>query len=282
MQHSNTGAGFKSGHWNALKKMAFENNKIDLLLRVLNKIMVEDGSFSPEKIASLILQICNFMEANEVNLEEIHRKTEEKSKQLNEIKMKIIEFKKIIAKTEESKTEALRNSRVTLARLRQFCTYKKAFERAGVDLKESKEITNLLLTIRQLDSNLDLIISEMKKTSVLEFRKFCLEKDCDEREKNLQIYKKREQDRIKYNDSYNVAVDLVNKTLVKGITADEIISIFDTIINNKFYLSISDFIKDIDTYGGRKSAIFKMKRELEKLDSQKQGPIDSRETLGFI
>jgi len=86
MQHSNTGAGFKSGHWNALKKMAFENNKIDLLLRVLNKIMVEDGSFSPEKIASLILQICNFMEANEVNLEETHRKTEEKSKQLNEIK----------------------------------------------------------------------------------------------------------------------------------------------------------------------------------------------------
>ena len=77
-------------------------------------------------------------------------------------------------------------------------------------------------------------------------------------------------------------MDLVNKTLVKGITADEIISIFDTIINNKFYLSISDFIKDIDTYGGRKSAIFKMKRELEKLDSQKQGPIDSRETLGFI
>jgi hypothetical protein len=267
---------------NALKKMAFEDNKIDLVLRVLNKIMVEDRSFSPEKIAALILQICNFMEANEVNLEETHKKTEEKSKQINEIKMKIIEFKKIIAKTEEAKTEALRKKRVTQGELRRFTVCKKAFEYAGIDFKNFKQITNVLSIIRQLDSNPDLIIDEMKKTSVLEFRKFCLEQDCDEREKNLQIYKKEEQDRIMYKDSYNVAVDLVNKTLVKGITDDEIISIFDSIINNKFYLSISDFIKDIDTYGGRKSAIFKMKRELEKLDSQKQGLIDSRETLGFI
>ena len=88
-----------------------------------------------------------------------------------------------------------------------------------------------------------------------------------------------------YNDSYNVAVDLVNKTLIKGVTADEIVSIFDTIINNKFYLSIPDFIKNIDTYGGMESAIFKIKRELEKLEkltSEKQDLIDSRETLDFI
>jgi hypothetical protein len=77
-------------------------------------------------------------------------------------------------------------------------------------------------------------------------------------------------------------VDLVNKTLVKGVTADEIISIFDTVINNKLYFSISDFTNDIDTYGGTKSAIFQINRELEKLDSQKQDLIDSRETLGFI
>jgi hypothetical protein len=45
--------------------------------------------------------------------------------------------------------------------------------------------------MHKLDSKPELIISEMKKTSMLEFRKFSLEKDCDEREKNLQIYKKR-------------------------------------------------------------------------------------------
>jgi len=270
---------------NALKKMAYENNKIDLLLRVLNKIIVEDGSFSPEKIVTLILQICNFMEVNGLSLEETHRKTEEKSKQLSEIKKNIIESKKIILKTEEAKIQALRKKRVTLAELRRFTVCKKAFEYAGIDFKNFKQITNVLSVIRELDCNPDLIIDEMKKTRVLEFRKFCLEKDCEEREKNLQIYKKKEQDRTMYNDSYNVAVDLVNKTLIKGVTADEIVSIFDTIINNKFYLSIPDFIKNIDTYGGMESAIFKIKRELEKLEkltSEKQDLIDSRETLDFI
>jgi hypothetical protein len=54
---------------NAIKRMAFDHNKINLDLRVLNKIVVEDGSFSPEKIATLILQICSFMQANGSSLE---------------------------------------------------------------------------------------------------------------------------------------------------------------------------------------------------------------------
>ena len=267
---------------NALKRLAYEQSKIDLLLRILNKIIVEDGSFSPEKIATLILQICDFMEANGLSLEETHGKIEEKSKQLNEIKKNIIECKKIIANTEQARIEALRKKRVTLAKLRQFTVFKKAFEYAGIDFKNFKQITNFLSVIQQLDSNPDLIINEMKKTNVLEFRKLCLEKECDEREKNLQIYKKQEQDRIKYNDSYNVAVDLVNKTLVKGVTAYEIVSIFETIINNKLNLSIPEFIKDIDIYGGTKSANFKIKRDLEKLTREVQDLIDSREPLEFI
>lgn len=63
-----------------------------------------------------------------------------------------------------------------------------------------------------------------------------MEKDCEELEKNLQIYKKKEQDRAIYNDSYNVVVDLANRTLVKGITSDEISSIFNTDIDNQVLL----------------------------------------------
>jgi uncharacterized protein (DUF433 family) len=266
---------------NALKRMAFEHNKMDLLLRTLNKIIVQDGSFSPEKIANKILQICNFMEATGLSLQETDKITEEKFKQLSEIKMKIIESKKIIARTEQAKTEALRKKRITLAKLRKFTAYKKAFEYAGVDFNNFKQISNILFTIQQLNSNPALIINEMKKTNSLENRKSCLEKDCDEIEQNLQIYKKMEQDRIKYKGSFSIAVDLVAKTLAEGVTEDEIISIFDTIIKNRFYLSISDFINAIDTYGETKSAIFQINRELEKLKSEKQDLFDSR-PLGFI
>jgi transcriptional regulator with XRE-family HTH domain len=135
---------------NALKRMAFEHNKIGLLLRTLNKIIVQDGSFLPEKIASLILQICNFMEANGCSLEETHKITEEKSKQLSELKTKIIESKKNIVKTEKARIEALYKKRVTWGKLRQFSIYKKAFELAAFDFKNFKQITNLLMTIHTL------------------------------------------------------------------------------------------------------------------------------------
>lgn len=77
-QHSNLAAASNFAFSNALKRMAFDHNKINLVLRVLNKIVVEDGSFSAEKIGTLILQICSFMEANGFSLEEAHRKVEEK------------------------------------------------------------------------------------------------------------------------------------------------------------------------------------------------------------
>jgi hypothetical protein len=260
---------------NALKKLAFDHNQIDLLLRSLDKILVKDGSFSPEDIANKILQICNFMEANNINLDETHRKTEEKKVELIEIKKKIVDSKKIFQNTQQATTEALRKKRVTLANLRAFTGCKKAFEHAGVDFKKLKEAANVLSVICGLDSNPEIIIDEMKKTSALEFRKYCLEKDCDETEMVLEIYKKEEENRKMYNGSYSAAVDLVNKTLLAGVTADQIANLFNTIIDNKYHFSLTEFTTDIDTYGGIKSAIFKIKRELAKLNTEKENLIET-------
>ena len=65
----------------------------------------------------------------------------------------------------------------------------------------------------------------------------------------------------------------------KGVTEDEIVSLFDAIMNHETLLSLPDLIMDINTYGGIKSAIFKNKRELEKLKSEKDGLIYRGETL---
>lgn len=150
---------------NALKRIAFDHNKINLVLRVLNKIVVEDGSFSPEKIGTLILQICSFMEANGFSLEEAHRKIEEKTQELTKIKRDIVEFKKIIARLEKERTEALRKKRIRLAELRTFNVFKQAFKNAGIDINNLKQITKTISTIWKLDCNPDLIINEMKKIS---------------------------------------------------------------------------------------------------------------------
>jgi transcriptional regulator with XRE-family HTH domain len=158
---------------NAPKRTAFDQNKINLVLRVLNKIVVEDGSFSPEKIATSILQICSFMEANESSLEEIHLKTEEKTQELAEIKRDIAESKKIIARLEKDRTEALRKNRIRLAELRTSNIFTKAFKNAGIDINNLKQITNTISTIWKLDCNPDLIMNEMKKQASWNLEKNC-------------------------------------------------------------------------------------------------------------
>jgi transcriptional regulator with XRE-family HTH domain len=263
---------------NALKRTAFDQNKINVLLRVLNKILVEDGSFSPEKIATSILQICSFMEANESSFEEIHLKTEEKKQELAEIKMDIAESKKIIARLEKEMTEALRKSRIRLAELRTSNIFKKAFKNAGIDINNLKEITN---TISKLDCNPDLIINEMKKTSQLESRKEMLEQKCDEAIKNLKVYENEERIRASYHNTRIRAVDLVNKIIEKGISEDQIVSLVDAIIKHGSYLSLPQLIMKINTYGGFESAIFEAKRELEQLKSEKHDLIYHSEALEF-
>jgi carbamoylphosphate synthase large subunit len=106
-----------------------------------------------------------------------------------------------------------------------------------------------------------------------------LEKQCDEAIKNLDVYEDEERIRARYHNTRIMAVDLVNKTIEKGVSEDEIVTLFDSIINHESYLSLPDLIMDINTYGGIKSAIFKTKRELEKLTREKDDLIYHRETL---
>lgn len=119
----------------------------------------------------------------------------------------------------------------------------------------------------------------MKKTSQLKSRKESLKKQCDEAIQNLHVYEDEERIRARYHNTRIMAMDLVNKTIEKGVSEDEIVSLFDTIINHESYLSLPDLIMDINTYGGIKSAIFKTKRELEKLKGEKDHLIRRRETL---
>jgi hypothetical protein len=243
----------------------------------LNKIVVEDGSFSPEKIATLILQICSFMQANGSSLEETHKEIEEKTRDLKEINGNISESKKIIAGLEKVRTEALRKKRVRFAQLTTFNVFKQAFNNAGIDFNNLKQITNTISTIWKLDCNADLIINEMKKTSCLESRKELIEQQCDEALKNLRVYEEEERIRARFHNTRIMAVDIVNKIVEKGVSEDEIISLFDAIMSHEPYLSLPDLIMDINTYGGIRPAIFKTKREFEKLKSEKDDLIYHRE-----
>jgi DNA-binding Lrp family transcriptional regulator len=94
---------------NVIKKMSFDRNKMDSMLRVLNNVFLEDGSFTPEKAAKSVLHICNFMEANDIGLDEIDSKVDEKSAELRETKNEIVESKKIIVEKDRILLFSLRH-----------------------------------------------------------------------------------------------------------------------------------------------------------------------------
>jgi transcriptional regulator with XRE-family HTH domain len=267
---------------NAIKKTAFDQNKIDLLLRVINNVFLEDGSFLPEKVAMFILQICNFMEVNNIGLDEAHNKVYEKSIELKEIKNKIAESKKIITEAKKCEKMALRRCRLTRAELRRFTVFRKASEFVGFDFKNFKKVSNVLSVIHQLDGNPDRIINEMKKTTDLELRKSNLGKDCDEVEKYLEIYREEKESRKLYKGAYSTAIELVTRVLVSVGTAEEIAELFDTIMKNKCNFPLAELTKDIDTYGCIKSAIFKIKREQEKIIAERENPIESTDSPYLI
>jgi hypothetical protein len=229
---------------------------------VLNNVFLEDGSFSPERIGQFILRICYFMEVHSIGLDELHKIVDEKSIQLREIKNEIAESKKIVAKAKADEKTALGRYRLTRVELRRFTAFRKECEFVGFDFKDLKKVSNVLSIIHRLDGNPERIINEMKKTIDLDIRKYSLEKDCDEIEKNLEIYRKEEESRRVYKGEYSKAIDLVTKVLVSVGTAEEISDLFDAIMKNKNNFPISELTKDCDTYGGIKAAIFKVKREL--------------------
>jgi hypothetical protein len=262
---------------NALKRMAFENNKIDLLLRILNKIIVEDGIFSPEKIATLILQICNFMQANGLSLEETHRITEEKSKQLSEIKKKIIESKKIIVKTEQAnnqKKELLEKSKIKieamimknkvkeeqinlLVRLREiFSVYELDFDEI-----EIFNLARIIKNFKDLKWDVNSIKSEYQKQVSLKSTNEDLEKKIDKKQIMLQKYSDTEKElETRLNAEYN-AFKIFSSLIQTGLKREDIFNISLILKNDFSNNSVSQLIEDIRTYGSLALAKLKLERE---------------------
>jgi len=63
-----------------------------------------------------------------------------------------------------------------------------------------------------------------------------------------------------YNWSYTAAVNRVNKVLVACVTTEKIANLFNTIIDNRYYLSFSEFTIYNATCEAIKFAIFKNNR----------------------
>jgi len=94
--------------FNAMKRIGFEENKIQLFARALDSIFSQDQSLVPETAANLVFQVCNFIVKNGITLDKLNDEVERKYCELNKLSEQINEAKKIEAELQNEKEKTQR------------------------------------------------------------------------------------------------------------------------------------------------------------------------------
>jgi chromosome segregation ATPase len=247
-----------------LSKKWFEESKIDTILRAIESVCRQDGSLKPDIVATLLLQIFNLILKYKISLDRFPEEIERIYSELNKLNEEIKQTKKSLTELKNQR-KALTEYSFTLKELENFAWLRESFEEAGLDFEHRDEIHNILCSIRETDYDAQNLIEEVKSIRVIKLTKSELERKCEELEKNLEIYQKREHE-LKRNWSFLFpAIEVMKELLQRGVNPVNIYNIFYVLAKHQPYLSINDLAKDIDTYGSILGAIYKKKRELENL-----------------
>lgn len=266
---------------NAIKKRGFEHNKIYSILRAVDCLCSQDGSLKPDSVAHLILQIFDLILKNRVSLDKLYSEIETKYSELNKLEEETHKAKNSLYDLQNKEMKALAENHLTLEELNNFVTLREDFEEVGVDFDNKEEIQNVLWNIREMDQDAKAIIDEVKKIRFLKITKVQLEGECEDLEKNLDIYKKQNQELESSWNFLTPTIEFMKSLLQRGIDPLSIYRIFDVISKHRNYLSISDLSKDIDTYGGIVGAIYKKKREYNSLNTGMQHLDASRDVVRY-
>ena len=253
---------------NATKKLGFEHNKIDSILKAIDRICTMDGSLAPDSVANMTLSVFELILKKNISLDELYGEIGKKYDELERLKLEIDQTKLALAETQKEKTKALKEYDLTRRDLNKFTKLRQDFEEVGLDFENREEIQTVLMNMDELDNDARNIIDEVKKIRVFKLTEFELEQQCIDKEKNLKIYQKRE-DELKAAWNFNYpSIKILNTLLQNGVNPVTLHSVFDMLFKYEQFFSIHDLAKDIDTYGGIQAAIFKKKRELMSLTTQ--------------
>jgi len=250
---------------NAIKKLGFEQNKIDLILKAIDSLCLQDGTLEPDTVATLLTQTFDLILKNQISLAELPKEIVRIYSGLNELNEEIKQTKKSLSELKNQRNKALAEYRLTLKELENFARLRESFEEAGLDFENREVIHNVLCNIREMDYDSQNLIEEVKNIRVIKLTQSELGQKCEELEKTLEIYQKKEQE-LKRNWNFLFpAIEGMKELLQRGENPVTIYNIFNVLAKHHPYLSINNLAKDIDTYGGIEGAIFKKKRELENL-----------------
>jgi DNA-binding XRE family transcriptional regulator len=254
---------------NAIKAMAYENDRHESVIRAIDSICIRDGSFNPDAIATIFMQFCEMVLKNNTSPINVYRDIQSKyrefdnaNKQLEDMKIKLKQLKVDLDLEYEK-------HRITGLILQKFLSLKKDFEEVGLNFDKRDEILNFLRNLKQMHTNPKKIINEVKRVSSLKVHKLSLIEKCEKIEKILENYKKEIELQKRSTGFLYPAVELVTNLLQRGNSPESILKLFE-ILSKHPDLSLVQFAYDIETYGGIKAALDKKFLDFMRMDSTTQ------------
>lgn len=249
---------------NAIRKMVFDKDKIQSFLQALNLIFNQDKTFSPEDSAKKVLEICDFVVKNGIELKDVPSRLKEEQIVLDEINIEIFKSKKLLLETESKIRSAFKEHKVTRKDLQDFVNARAAFEEVGMDFKDKEEVLNVLYSIQETESDPKTIVDELKKIRLLGVTLVNLEADFARCQGIVERLKARADEKKMYLSALTISVDLCNKLIMGGFDQNNINNIFQIISGYPPGLAYK-LANDIQTYGDLEIAIYKMRLEFDAL-----------------
>jgi transcriptional regulator with XRE-family HTH domain len=253
---------------NAIKLKAFDENRINILVDALNSIASNDGGMSAQSVAHLLLQICNLTLKAGLTPQGLYQDVKTKLEELKRLSETIEEEKRVLLETQQKNKSALHKYNLTRADIQEFVAFKEALEEAGLDFDKKEQVVNFLSNLKENKYNYPTLSRKMKQTRSIESYINELELKSDERVKVLQILDKKWQNEDALWNTYVLSKKDFAMLTQKGISPYDMFQIFDVIKKYMIQFPIEDFVKDFDTYGGLKSAIYKLTRDLQTLKAE--------------
>ncbi len=264
---------------NAIKRKGFDENKIDNILEALNASFVGDRTHAPESAAELVLQICNLAVKNNMNIDSLYGEIEYKIYRLARLNRRIDSGRKRHEQIEIETQRALDENNLTLSKLNELLIIKEAFEEVGLDFENKNETINVLNNLRLIDNNPDEIIVQLKKVNSLKVQEMDLTMACSEKRKILETYERNAEQQLQYWTIYYQSLNEFIKLKQLGIPWDSMLQIFETIRRHWQYVPMNELVKDIDSYGGIKGALFKAQQELDEFLTAKQNLFPNKQQI---
>lgn len=248
---------------NSLKRAGSDNESVIQFISRLHKEFDLNG-MSENHAITTIVQIADMVTKEKIPLTQLESHLEKQYAELERVELDIAKNKEVQQRSNADVDAVVAKNKGTLDEIKSYSIIKEKLQLYGLLTEDLTKTINVIKNLEQTSFDAMFLIVRIANLGSLERRFAELGEECDYYETNLEKYRVKLRAAEDYLGTHEASAELFANARHMGVSAQDI---FDavTIFGNNPYSRPQEVINDLKTYGDMKAAIFKTRRELEKL-----------------